>query len=167
MLFYFILLFGIHSIIQIRNFYNKSILFYYRRNDIGLRKDIFCFIWMQDSSTTMSESNIPGQIEEISNSGSVDETRGHWSNQLQSLTTCIAMSIGLGNVWRFPYTAYTNGGGAFLIPYFIVLLLVGKPLYFLEIAIGQFSSRGSIKVYDFCPGMRGKKDYKFLPMSSF
>ena len=54
---------------------------------------------------------------------------------------CIAMSVGLGNVWRFPYTAYKNGGGAFLIPYLVVLLFIGRPLYFMELAVGQFSSK--------------------------
>ena len=53
------------------------------------------------------------------------------------------MFAGLGNVWRFPFTAYENGGGAFLIPYICVLMLVGRPLYFMELALGQFSSAGS------------------------
>lgn len=65
------------------------------------------------------------------------------------------MSVGLGNVWRFPFTALENGGGAFLIPYLIVLAVVGRPIYYLEMVIGQFSSRGSAKVYDLCPAMRG------------
>ena len=56
------------------------------------------------------------------------------------------MQVGLGNVWRFPYTAYANGGGAFLIPYIIVLMLIGRPLYFMELAMGQFSSASSVKV---------------------
>lgn len=65
------------------------------------------------------------------------------------------MSVGLGNVWRFPSAALDNGGGAFLIPYIIVLFLVGRPIYYLEMIMGQFGSRGSIDVYDLCPAMRG------------
>lgn len=65
------------------------------------------------------------------------------------------MSVGLGNVWRFPFAALENGGGAFLIPYFIVLFVVGRPIYYLEMIVGQFSSRGSAKVYDMVPAMRG------------
>ena len=66
------------------------------------------------------------------------------------------MSVGLGNVWRFPSTAFKNGGGAFLIPYVIVLLFIGKPLYFLEMILGQFSSRGSVKVWAVTPIVKGK-----------
>lgn len=70
--------------------------------------------------------------------------------------SCIALSVGLGNVWRFPFTALDNGGGAFVIPYVIVLFLVGKPVYYLEMVIGQFSGRSSINAFDLCPITRGK-----------
>ena len=65
------------------------------------------------------------------------------------------MTIGLGNVWRFPFTAYENGGGAFLIPYIIVLFLIGNPIYYLEMIIGQFTNRSSIKAWSVAPGFRG------------
>lgn len=84
--------------------------------------------------------------------------RENWDKGVEFLMSCIAMSVGLGNVWRFPFTALENGGGAFLIPYLIVLLVVGRPLYYLEMIIGQFSSRGSVKAFDLAPAMRGKDD---------
>jgi solute carrier family 6 amino acid transporter-like protein 5/7/9/14 len=65
------------------------------------------------------------------------------------------MSVGLGNIWRFPYTAYRNGGGAFLIPYIVVLILIGRPLYYLEMALGQFISGGPVKVWALSPALKG------------
>ncbi|XP_043280537.1 sodium-dependent nutrient amino acid transporter 1-like isoform X3 [Venturia canescens] len=84
-----------------------------------------------------------------------EEDRPTWGNGIEFLMSCIAMSIGLGNVWRFPFTAYENGGGAFLIPYIIVLFLVGKPFYYLEMILGQFTSKSSVKMWAMNPGFRG------------
>lgn len=93
--------------------------------------------------------------------------RDSWGNGLEFLMSCIALSVGLGNVWRFPFAALENGGGAFLIPYLITLLLVGKPLYYLEMIIGQFSSRGSIDVFDFSPAMRGHYGFHVTKKKKF
>ncbi|KAK3859951.1 hypothetical protein Pcinc_033965 [Petrolisthes cinctipes] len=65
-----------------------------------------------------------------------EEERQEWDRPIEFLLSCIAMSVGLGNVWRFPTTAYENGGGAFLIPYLLVLTFIGRPLYFLELVLG-------------------------------
>src|SRR5690606_16777516 len=54
----------------------------------------------------------------------------------------IGSAVGLGNIWSFPFVAYDNGGGAFLIPYLIALLSAGIPLLFFDYAIGH-KFRGS------------------------
>lgn len=78
-----------------------------------------------------------------------------WNNSIEFLMSCIAMSIGFGNIWRFPFIAYENGGGAFLIPYIVVLFVVGKPFYYLEMILGQFSSSSSIRVWKLSPAFVG------------
>ncbi|XP_071870576.1 sodium-dependent nutrient amino acid transporter 1 [Bombus fervidus] len=82
-------------------------------------------------------------------------SRAEWGGGLEFLMACIAASVGLGNVWRFPFTAYENGGGAFLIPYIIVLFFVGKPFYFLEGFLGQFTSKSCAKTWAMVPAMKG------------
>ncbi|XP_073845387.1 sodium-dependent nutrient amino acid transporter 1-like [Musca autumnalis] len=81
--------------------------------------------------------------------------RDKWGNEIEFLFSCIALSVGLGNVWRFPFIALANGGGAFVIPYVIVLLLIGRPVYYMEVILGQFSSRGCIKAFGMVPLMKG------------
>ncbi|RAD75420.1 sodium-dependent transporter, partial [Burkholderia multivorans] len=54
----------------------------------------------------------------------------------------IGSAVGLGNIWRFPYVTYENGGGAFIIPYLVALLTAGIPLLFFDYAMGH-RARGS------------------------
>ncbi|KAJ8730101.1 hypothetical protein PYW07_017139 [Mythimna separata] len=100
-------------------------------------------------------NGINGLSGKIADAESSQPKRAVWDNQIEFLMSCIATSVGLGNVWRFPFVAYENGGGAFLIPYIIVLLLIGKPMYYLECALGQFSSRNSVSVWSLSPAMKG------------
>ncbi|XP_014241505.1 sodium- and chloride-dependent glycine transporter 2-like isoform X1 [Cimex lectularius] len=81
--------------------------------------------------------------------------RGTWGSPWEFLLSCVGLSVGIGNVWRFPYLAYQNGGGAFLIPYLVMLVLAGKPMYFLELAVGQFSGVGPLALWNCCPLARG------------
>lgn len=73
--------------------------------------------------------------------------RPAWGNKLQYILAQVGFSVGLGNVWRFPYLCHQNGGGAFLLLYFILLVVMGIPLFFLELAAGQSIRQGSIGVW--------------------
>jgi len=81
--------------------------------------------------------------------------RGNWGNQIEFVLTCVSYAVGLGNVWRFPYLCYKNGGGAFLVPYIIMLSIAGLPIFFMEMAFGQFASLGPISIWRCCPLMKG------------
>ncbi|KAK7024560.1 hypothetical protein SK128_016326 [Halocaridina rubra] len=81
--------------------------------------------------------------------------RGNWDSKLEYFLSLLGYAVGIGNVWRFPYLCYRNGGGAFLIPYLLMLFLVGIPLFLLETAVGQFSSSGCLTLYNVCPVFKG------------
>lgn len=84
-----------------------------------------------------------------------DKPKEEWGNGLEFLFSCISLSVGLGNIWRFPYIAFQNGGGTFVIPYLIALLIIGRPCYFLEISLGQFRGGGVLRAFDLAPILKG------------
>uniref|UniRef100_A0A8C4YMI8 Transporter n=1 Tax=Gopherus evgoodei TaxID=1825980 RepID=A0A8C4YMI8_9SAUR len=84
------------------------------------------------------------------------EPRGQWSNKMEFMLSMAGEIIGLGNVWRFPYLCYKNGGGAFFIPYLIFLFTCGIPVFFLETALGQYTSQGGVTAWrKICPLFEG------------
>lgn len=60
-----------------------------------------------------------------------------WGSRSGFLMAAIGAAVGLGNLWRFPYSVYSQGGGAFMIPYLLAILLTGVPLIILEFALGH------------------------------
>ncbi|XP_065548962.1 sodium-dependent serotonin transporter-like [Lathamus discolor] len=82
--------------------------------------------------------------------------RDKWSKKMDFLLSVIGFAVDLGNVWRFPYICYQNGGGAFLIPYTLMAVFGGVPLFYMELALGQFHRTGAIPIWkSICPIFKG------------
>jgi NSS family neurotransmitter:Na+ symporter len=75
------------------------------------------------------------------------EERSQWGTNLGFLFAAIGSAVGLGNIWRFPYVAYENGGGAFLVPYVVALFTAGIPILMLEFALGHHKVASAPKAF--------------------
>ena len=73
--------------------------------------------------------------------------RENWQSRKGFIFAAAGAAIGLGNLWRFPFQAYKNGGGAFLLPYFIALITCAIPLMIMEYAYGRKIRGGSVKAF--------------------
>ena len=62
--------------------------------------------------------------------------KNEWGSNLSFILAMIGSAVGLGNIWRYPYVLYSNGGGAFYIPYIVAILLMGIPFLILEYGAG-------------------------------
>lgn len=102
-----------------------------------------------DLSVGYSKSSVSES--EVSAVRSTDDlvARGNWDKPIEFILTCLNYAVGLGNVWRFPHLAFRNGGGAFLIPYLLMVFIIGLPIFFAELFVGQYSGLGPIKAYGF------------------
>ncbi|KAJ4929784.1 hypothetical protein JOQ06_018805 [Pogonophryne albipinna] len=82
--------------------------------------------------------------------------RPTWSRQIEFTLAGIGCAVGLGNVWRFPYLCYRSGGGAFLVPYLLMLVVLGVPLLYMELIVGQYTRRGPVHALaNVCPLLKG------------
>lgn len=73
--------------------------------------------------------------------------RENWQSRKGFIFAAAGAAIGLGNLWRFPFQAYKNGGGAFLLPYFIALITCAIPLMIMEYSYGRQIRGGSVKAF--------------------
>lgn len=130
----------------------------------------------------MSESTaVVSIVDEIDckenlSSSSADGERETWERNADFLLSIIGFAVDLANIWRFPYLCYRNGGGlksiliyvvflvnylyyvtgAFLIPYFLMLIFGAVPLFYMELILGQYNRQGPISVWkNVCPLFKG------------
>uniref|UniRef100_A0AC34FFM6 Uncharacterized protein n=1 Tax=Panagrolaimus sp. ES5 TaxID=591445 RepID=A0AC34FFM6_9BILA len=92
-------------------------------------------------------SLVPSESKHSSNTKTVLKRRSsivreRWASKLEFLLAVIGYAVDLGNIWRFPSVCFKHGGGAFLIPYIIMLCISGLPMFYMELALGQFHKCG-------------------------
>lgn len=79
-----------------------------------------------------------------------------WDSKTTFILASIGCAVGIGNIWRFPYMCYRNGGAAFMIPYLISVFTLGYPLFVLETALGQGTGKSPIGALgSLCPRLKG------------
>lgn len=116
-----------------------------------INNDSYC-----SSNVSLQEREEPLQVEAKDDTEvPEDEGREKWNKRMDFLLSIIGFAVDLANVWRFPYLCYKNGGGAFLIPYLLLLVFGALPLFFMELALGQYNRCGPITVWRVCPLFRG------------
>jgi len=69
---------------------------------------------------------------------------GHWSSRMAFILAVTGSAVGLGNIWKFPYIAGENGGGAFVLVYLLCVFLIGLPVMMSEILIGRRGRRNPV-----------------------
>lgn len=76
------------------------------------------------------------------------EKKQQWGSRFGYLMVAAGASIGLGNIWKFPYLAYRGGGGVFLVVYLLVVLALAKPMVQMETAIGRHSGLDTVTAFE-------------------
>ncbi|XP_058510683.1 sodium-dependent neutral amino acid transporter B(0)AT2 [Solea solea] len=97
--------------------------------------------WLGEGQSELQLTSDPSEAQRN------DGDRPAWGSKVQYVLAQVGFSVGLGNVWRFPYLCHKNGGGSFMLLYVFLLLIVGVPLFFMELAAGQSIRQGSIGVW--------------------
>ena len=120
-----------------------------------INKKLFRTQQNPNRTTVLSHATTNTSVEPIPSSPA---RRDEWTNKVEYMLSVVGYVVDLGNCVRFPYMTYKNGGGAFLIPYFIFLFLIGTPMMYLEMSVGQFFRTGNITLWSKMSGyMKGIK----------
>ncbi len=83
--------------------------------------------------------------------------RGQWTGKLGFILAAAGSAIGLGNIWRFPYTAGEHGGGAFVLVYLGFVMLIGIPVLLAELSVGRFTKLNPVGAFKkLAPGTHWK-----------
>lgn len=69
---------------------------------------------------------------------------GHWSSRMAFILAVTGSAVGLGNIWKFPYIAGQNGGGAFVLVYLLCVFLIGMPVMMSEVLLGRRGRRNPV-----------------------
>ena len=84
---------------------------------------------------------------------------GNWSSRMAFILAVTGSAVGLGNIWKFPYIAGENGGGAFVLVYLICVFLIGMPVMMSEILIGRRGRRNPVATMELLGREEGSSKY--------
>ncbi|MBS3734373.1 MAG: sodium-dependent transporter [Phycisphaerae bacterium] len=77
----------------------------------------------------------------------LEEQRENWGSRAGFILAAVGSAVGLGNLWGFPYKVHAHGGGAFLVPYLLAMIVIGIPLMILEFSLGHMTQRAAPDAY--------------------
>ncbi|KAK7938463.1 hypothetical protein WMY93_001789 [Mugilogobius chulae] len=97
----------------------------------------------------------------------MESKRERWNKKREYILASAGNVVGLGNVWRFPYLCYKNGGGVFLVPYCFFAIFAGIPLFMLETVIGQYCQQGAVTCWSHLCPMSVGTGYSILVIQMF
>lgn len=88
---------------------------------------------------------------------SKDEKRESFNNKWGFVLACIGSAVGMGNIWMFPTRVSLYGGGSYLIPYFIFVILIGFTGVIGEMSFGRATKSGPVDAFGYACGTKGKR----------
>ena len=78
----------------------------------------------------------------------MNQVREHWGSRLGFILAAVGSAIGLGVLWKFPYTVGENGGGLFLFSYIVCIIVIGIPVLIGELLLGRHSQRAAVGAFE-------------------